>query len=147
LYVSTVYLLKNNVMNLSQINYLAVILAALTSFVVGGLWYSSLLFGKIWMKEAGISRENAKKSSMIKTFGLSFVLSLVICFNLAAFLGPESDFLWGMMAGGLAGIGWATASLGVLYLFEGRSLKLFLINGGYNAVNYIIAGGIIGAWH
>jgi hypothetical protein len=134
-------------MNLSQINYLAVILAALTSFVVGGLWYSSLLFGKIWMKEAGISRENAKKSSMIKTFGLSFVLSLVICFNLAAFLGPESDFLWGMMAGGLAGIGWATASLGVLYLFEGRSLKLFLINGGYNAVNYIIAGGIIGAWH
>jgi hypothetical protein len=134
-------------MDLSQINYLAVIVAALASFAIGGLWYSPVLFGKIWMKETGISEEKAKRSNMIKTFGLSFLLSLIICFNLAAFLGPQSDFVWGITAGGLAGIGWVAASLGILYLFEGRSFKLFLINGGYNAVNFIIAGGIIGAWH
>ncbi len=51
-----------------------------------------------------------------------------------------------MMAGGLAGIGWVAASLGINYLFERKSLRLFLINGGYNAVTYIVAGGIIGAW-
>jgi len=134
-------------MDLSQINFLAVFVAALASFAIGGLWYSPVLFGNIWMKEAGISEEKAKKSNMIKTFGLSFLLSLIICFNLAAFLGPESDFVWGMTAGALAGIGWVATSLGILYLFEGRSLKLFLINGGYCAVNFIIAGGIIGAWH
>jgi hypothetical protein len=124
-------------MDLSQINFLAVAVAAIASFVIGGLWYSNLMFAKIWMKESG----------MVKVFGISFLLSLIICFNLAAFLGPQSDLKWGLTAGGLAGIGWVAASFGINYLFEQRSMKLFLINAGYNAVTYIIAGGIIGAWH
>ena len=133
-------------MDPSQINYLAVLVAALSSFVVGFFWYSPFLFSNIWMKEAGLSEEKIKQSNMFKTFGLSFLLTLIICFNLAAFLGPNAGFVWGMTAGALAGIGWVAASLGVLYLFEGRSLKLFLINAGYQAVTYIVAGGIIGAW-
>jgi hypothetical protein len=64
----------------------------------------------------------------------------------AAFLGTNAGFVWGMTAGALAGIGWVSASLGIIYLFEGKSLKLFLINAGYQAVTYIIAGGIIGLW-
>jgi hypothetical protein len=134
-------------MNLTEINYLAVIVAALASFAIGGLWYAPFLFGNIWRKEAGISEEKAKQANMIKIFGLSFLLALVISFILAAFLGPDSDLVWGIIAGGLAGIGWATASLGIQYLFEGRSFKLFLINGGYQAVSYMVAGGIIGVWH
>jgi hypothetical protein len=51
-----------------------------------------------------------------------------------------------MTAGALAGIGWVATSLGILYLFESRSLKLFLINAGYLAIAFIVAGGIIGAW-
>lgn len=133
-------------MDLSQINYLAVFVAALSSFVIGFLWYSPLTFGNVWMREAGLSEEKVKQANMIKIFGLSFLLALVICFNLAAFLGPDAGLAWGMMAGGLAGLGWVSASLGVLYLFEGRSLKLFLINAGYQVVTYVIAGGIIGIW-
>jgi Protein of unknown function (DUF1761) len=79
-------------------------------------------------------------------FGLSFLLTLIISFNLAAFLGSEAGLIWGMTAGALAGIGWVATSLGILYLFESRSLKLFLINAGYLAIAFIVAGGIIGAW-
>jgi len=134
-------------MDLSQINYLAVVVAALSGFIIGYLWYSPLMFGNTWMKEAGLTDEDLKQASMIKIFGISFLLTLIICFNLAAFLGPESNLIWGLTAGGLAGIGWVAASIGILYLFEHRSLKLFLINAGYQAVTYIIAGGIIGVWH
>lgn len=133
-------------MNIPEINYFAVLVAALSSFVIGFLWYAPFSFGTVWMKEVGLTDEKIKQTNMFKTFGLTFLLSLVICFNLAAFLGKDSDLAWGMMAGGLAGIGWVAASLGINYLFERKSLRLFLINGGYNAVTYIVAGGIIGAW-
>lgn len=133
-------------MNMPQINFLAVLVAALSSFVIGYLWYAPFTFGTVWMKEVGLTDKKIRQTNLIKTFGLTFLLSLVICFNLAALLGRDSGLAWGMMAGGLAGIGWVGASLGINYLFERKSLKLFLINGGYNAVTYIIAGGIIGAW-
>jgi hypothetical protein len=133
-------------MNMPQINFLAVLVAALSSFVIGYLWYAPFTFGTIWMKEVGLTDEKIRHTNLFATFGLTFLLSLVISFNLAAFLGKDSGLAWGMMAGGLAGIGWVAASLGINYLFERKSLKLFLINGGYNAVTYIVAGGIIGAW-
>ncbi len=134
-------------MDLSQINYLAVVVAALSSFVIGFIWYAPFAFGNVWMKEAGLTEEIIKQSSMIRILSLTFLLALIICFNLAAFLGPEANFIWGMTAGALAGIGWVSASLGILYLFERKSVKLFLINAGYQAVTYIVAGGILGAWH
>jgi hypothetical protein len=133
-------------MDMPQINYLAVVVAALSSFVIGYLWYAPFTFGTVWMKEVGLTDEKIRQTNMFTTFGLTFLLSLVICFNLAAFLGKDAGLAWGLMAGALAGIGWVVASLGINYLFERKSLRLFLINGGYNAVTYIVAGGIIGVW-
>ena len=98
------------------------------------------------MKETGLTEEKLKQANMVKIFGLSFLLTLIIYFNLAAFLGRDAGFVWGMTAGALAGIGWVAASLGVLYLFERKSLKLFLIDAGYQAVTYTVAGAIIGVW-
>jgi len=136
-------------MDLNEINYLAVLVAALSCFIIGGLWYSPILFAKTWMREAKVTQvtpENAAQANMMKTFGLSFLLTLIISFNLAAFLGSEAGLIWGMTAGALAGIGWVATSLGILYLFESRSLKLFLINAGYLVIAFVVAGGIIGAW-
>jgi hypothetical protein len=63
------------------------------------------------------------------------------------FLGPHAGIAWGTRAGALAGIGWATASLATVYLFERRSLLLLIvIDGGYLAVSYAAMGAIIGAW-
>ena len=133
-------------MDPSQINYAAVFVAALSSFLIGGVWYSPILFANAWMREAGL-REDELSKGLGKIFGGAFVLSFVIALNLAAFLGTESDVVWGMTAGALAGIGWVAASIGVLYLFERRSMTLFLINGGYHAVSFTVMGAILGAWH
>lgn len=133
-------------MDMSYINYLAVFVAAILSFVIGGAWYSPVLFGNIWMKEMGFTEQDTKNSNMAKIFGLSFILALIISFNLAAFLGPKADLGFGLAAGAAAGIGWVSASIGIVYLFGKKSLKLFLIDAGYQAVTYIIMGGLLGVW-
>lgn len=134
-------------MELSQINFLAVLVAAVSFFIIGGLWYSPLLFAGAWMKENKLSEDTIREFNRGRIFGLSFILSLIISLNLAAFLGPESGILWGITAGALAGIGWVAASLGIIYLFEGKSLKLFFINAGYLVISFIVAGAILGTWH
>jgi hypothetical protein len=129
-----------------SINYLAVFVAALSSFLIGGIWYSPILFANVWRRENGFSEEDLKNASMGKIYGVSFVLALVIAFNLAAFLGKEVNLVWGLTAGALAGIGWVAASFGITYLFERKSINLFLVNAGYQAVTYIVMGGILGVW-
>ncbi len=64
-------------MDMPQINYLAVLVAALSSFVIGFLWYAPFSFGTVWMKEVGLTEEKISQTSMFKTFGLTFVLSLL----------------------------------------------------------------------
>ena len=128
-------------------NIPAVIVAALLGFVIGGAWYSPLLFAKAWMHEAGITEERARQANLGRTFGLSAIASLVMAFNLAAFLGAKADWRFGLFAGLATGIGWVAMSLGVIYLFEQRSLKLWFINSGYQVLQYGVMGAVIGAWH
>jgi hypothetical protein len=129
-----------------QFNYPAIIVAALLSFVVGGVWYSPLLFVKAWMKEAGLDDAALKRAKPAKVFGLAFLCSLVMAFNLSAFLGAKATLAFGAMAGLAAGLGWVAMSLGIIYLFELRSLKLWLINGGCQVVTYTLMGAVIGGW-
>lgn len=132
-------------MDLSSLNLLAIVVAALISFVIGGLWYSPMLFGNAWMEENGFTEEDTQ-GNMGVIFGTTFLLSFIIAFNLAAFLGPEVTFAAGMTYGALAGIGWVAAAIGILYLFERRSMRLFLINAGYHALTFTLMGGILGLW-
>ncbi len=118
--------------------------AALSSFLIGGVWYSPILFAKAWMREAQIPEERLREK-IGPVFAGAFVLSLVIALNLALFLGPGASVAWGAGAGALAGVGWAAASLGITFLFERRSLALIVIDGGYMAVSYTVMGAIIGA--
>lgn len=133
-------------MDLSQINVLAVLVAALLPFAFGALWYSPALFSVAWMREVGLDVERMRRASMARVFGLSFVCQLVIAFNLAAFIGPQGTLTFGLFAGLAAGLGWVAMSLGVTYLFEQRSLKLWLINGGYQVLVYAAMGALIGVW-
>lgn len=133
-------------MDFSALNWLAVFAAAVLSFVIGGLWYSPLLFGKAWMKEMGYAEEDLQ-GDMARIFGLSFVCSFVIALNLALFLGPEATVGWGLAAGALAGIGWVAMALGIIYLFSRHSTRLYLIDAGYNVVTFTLMGGLLGLWH
>ncbi len=131
--------------SLETINYWAVIVSALTAFVIGGLWYS-LLFEKSWMKENNFDEEALKKGNMGKIFGGAFIFSLIISFVLALFLGPDRNAMIGASAGFMAGLFWVAAAMGITYLFERKSLKLFLINAGYHVVTFTLMGFILGIW-
>jgi hypothetical protein len=63
-----------------EFNFLAVLVAALSSFVVGFIWYNPKVFGTIWMKEAGLTHEQLRKGNNLKIFGLTFVYSFMIAF-------------------------------------------------------------------
>ncbi len=134
-------------MDLSTINYFAVLVAALSTFLIGGLWYSPLLFGKAWMRVNNFSEQELEKFSKARMFGWSFVFSLVMAFNLAMFLaGPDTNVTWGMAAGALAGFGWVAMAIGIIAVFENRSWSYIAINGGYMTVAFIVMGAILGAW-
>ena len=129
-----------------HLNYFAVLLSALSTFLIGGLWYSPVVFGKAWMRENGFKEEELKQSNMIKIFGLTFFLSLIAAVNLAMFLGPEDKPVMGALWGFLAGFGWVATFVGTHYLFERKSFTLFLINAGYSVVALTVMGTILAAW-
>lgn len=129
-----------------DINWLAVIAAALSSFLIGGLWYSPLLFGKSWQKLAGVSDESFKGSNPAIIFGGAFVLSLVASAMFAVFLGKMEPVM-ATAYGFSAGLCWVATSFGTNYLFERKPLGLFLINGGYHTVQFTLIGLILGLWH
>ena len=130
---------------MASVNWLAVIVSALAGFAIGGLWYGPL-FGKAWMREVGMTDEKMKSASMLKIYGGALLLNLIAAFSLAMFIG-KGDVNFGVFAGFMTGFTFVSMALGVTYLFEHRSLKLWLINAGYQTVIFTVMGAILGAWH
>ncbi|NOT09779.1 MAG: DUF1761 domain-containing protein [Gemmatimonadales bacterium] len=133
-------------MDFSTINHLAVITAAVASFILGGLWYGPIC-GSAWMKENGFSVESLQGANQGKIFGLSFLWTLIMAYNLALFLNtPTMTVGQAVMYGFFTGFGWIAMGVFVIGLFERRSAKLMLINGGFMTVSLTIMGAIIGGW-
>ena len=128
-----------------EVNLLAVIAAAASAFLLGGLWYSPALFGKTWNIEAGASQE--KQGHPAKVFGGAFVFSLLAAYVFAMFLGPKPALGFAVAAGAGAGFCWVASSFGINYLFAGRSFKLWLIDGGYHTLQFTLYGLVLGLWH
>lgn len=127
-----------------EVNYLAVVLAAASAFLLGGLWYSPILFANKWMALSGQSEETLKSGSMGMIFGGAFLLNLVAAYVFAMFLGPSPELRFATGSGFAAGLCWVMASFGVNYLFERRPLGLWLINGLYFTLQFTLFGLILG---
>src|SRR5690349_6151542 len=127
-----------------QISWVAIFLAALSSFLIGGIWYSPAIFGQAWQAGNGFDEAYLRKRKMPLVFIASFCLSLLMAVNLAAFLG-RAGLRFDLLAALAVGIGWVGPAMGVTYLFERRAAKLFLINAGYHVVSLAVMGLIIGA--
>lgn len=133
------------------INYWAVLGAAVASFVVGMLWYS-VLFGKAWMSMTGITPESMKAMKMSATAAYigMFVLSLLMAYVLAhgiifgnAYLNM-SGAVGGMMGAFWYWLGFAVPLTSGSYLWEGKSIKLWVLNAGYYLVSLLVMGAILG---
>ena len=123
-----------------------VLVAALSTFVLGGLWYGPL-FGKPWQRRVGLSDEQVASASKAKVFGLSFVLAFVAAYVFAMFLGPAPAPAFAIGVGALAGLCWVGASFGINDLFEQRPLALWAINAGYHTLAFTLFGVVFGLWH
>jgi len=133
-------------MNFSLINWLAVIVAGLSAFAVGGIWYSRPLFGNAWMTDSKLTEDEIKLGNKGKIFGFTAIFSLLMAVNLAMFLADaKTDVSWGATAGLLAGI-WTFCAIAIHSLFELKGWRYIFINGGYSLISLTLMGAIIGAW-
>lgn len=131
---------------MKSVNLLAVLLAAVSTFAIGGLWYSPLLFQRAWMKANRLTPADMATGNQARIFSLAFVFALVMSFNLAMFLNvPGTTLAWGATAGALAAV-WVALGIGTIAAFERRPFSYAAINGGYWLVSLVVMGAIIGGW-
>jgi hypothetical protein len=128
-----------------HINILAVLAASVSSFLLGGLWYSRLLFGAAWQRAAG-NPSKPGEGHPAKVFGVSFVFALVAALAYSILMPAASSAGAAISQGLLVGAGLVAASFGINYQFANRSTMMWLIDGGYHTVQFGIYGFIIGLW-
>ncbi|HUH06210.1 MAG TPA: DUF1761 domain-containing protein [Egibacteraceae bacterium] len=131
-------------MDFGSVNLIAALLAAVAFFALGGVWYGPV-FGKLWMRESGISEAQAAESNMAALFGGTLVLELIAAFGLAALIGADSSAAAGAQLGLWVGLLIVVPALAVLALYERRSAILWALNSGYNLLGFVVMGAIIGA--
>lgn len=132
-----------------NVNYVAVIVAALSTFVVGGVWYSTGVFGKHWMKEVGLKEKDMqKKEGMAQIFIGQLVLSLVAAYFLAAFLFLLNGDGWmdGAVLGAVISLAFNATAIGSHLMFERKSMMLFALNAGHNVVSLTVMGAVLGGF-
>ena len=146
-------------MLLPQMNYLAVLVAGIVIFLLGGLWYSPVLFAKKWLALQGKTEEQmragAASSNMPVMYGLAFKSGLIIAWAIAILAnhfmppGPISIGAWvwrGAKLGLFCWFGFALPTSFATALFSMKPRQLWLIDSAYNLVSFMLAGAIILGW-
>ncbi|ATD09991.1 DUF1761 domain-containing protein [Pseudoalteromonas piscicida] len=126
------------ILSFEALNLWAIILAALSSFMLGGIWYSPMLFQKAWMEGCGLTELDLQTSDPKMTFGVAFLLSLLSAVFMAVMLDLSLSLLAATGVGFGVGIFFVACSLGISYIFEQRPMKLFLVNGGYHVLQFTL---------
>lgn len=134
-----------------QVNYLAVLLAGLSSMVVGAIWYSRPLFGTMWMKLTGVKMNKKMTGSQMATmYGLALLASLMTAYILAHVTFLSNHFFKGSFLGDALSTAWwlwlgfTAARLLVHDLFENRDMKLTLLNAAHELATVLVMALIIG---
>ena len=129
----------------SEINWLAVAVLTVFSFMLGAFWHS-VLFNKAWKEDSKSEYNSENRGKPGKLFGLAGISHVVAVIALALLIGHNSTAICGLLYGLTVSIAWVSTSIGVTYLFVGRSFRLFLIDAGFYVVFYSIAGLILAIW-
>jgi hypothetical protein len=131
--------------DMQSLNWQAITVAALSSFLLGGLWYSKVLFGTVWNLEADTAK--AGFGHPAKVFGRSFLFAFVAAAGFAYWLGPNPALEIALQRGLLVGVCFIATSFGINYQFANRSTVMWLIDGGYHTVQFLLFGLVLGLWH
>jgi len=131
---------------MSGINIWAVLVAAVSSFALGGLWYSPVLFHKLWNREAGRGETPEKVQHPGRVFGVAFVFALIAACVFACWLGPHPQLNDALLKGLAAGAGFVGASFGINYQFANRSFLMWAIDAGYHTVQFLLFATVLSLW-
>ena len=138
--------------DLAAVNWLAVPVAALAAFMVGGIWYAAL-FGKLWVRLHGYEGRtellDAMKKRQGKTFAIMIAADLVMAAVLAAILhaNPESTWLTGVTAGAILWLGVGLPETVMQNAAHHKPFTAWAIDLSHQLVYLCVAGAILGAWH
>ena len=128
-----------------MINHWAVLVCAVFNMLLGAAWYSPFVLPEYLKQENITDGRGHSESQPMKMYGIGFLLVYLMSYNLAFFLGDAgTDWQWGTMAGFLAGFGWAAGHFTSIALFEQKSWRYILINGGYIIIYFTVIGFILG---
>lgn len=138
-------------MTVPEINYWAVLLATLSSMLVGTIWYARGVFGTRWAKLANVDMDRPGSSAVGP-----IVVTVLVSFVTAWVLAGASSIAWHFYGGSYlmaamftAFILWAgfTAARFITHdAFEGRPSALTTMNIGHELVTAVVMGLIIGVW-
>jgi hypothetical protein len=131
-------------MELVDVNWLAVIAGAVSTMVVGFVWYSNMLFAKRWLKLSGLSEADVKNGPGVG-YALTFVGSLFMSYVLAHFISylGATDWMSGLQVGLWVGLGFVATAFLSEFIFNKRPRDLYFITAGYQVVALAIAGAVI----
>lgn len=131
-----------------DVNFLAVLIAAVVSMAIGAYWYSPKGFGKQWAELTGKNLDSIDKKAANKSYAMMFVASFVTAFVLANLvrLAGATTVMEGIMVGFWVWLGFvATVQIGVV-LWDQKPAKLFYINTLYSLVTLAVNGAILALW-
>ena len=137
-------------LDIGSLNYLAIIVGVIINQVLGAAWYRT--WGKPWMTDVGITMEDVEAMKGTSQQWLPFVVAiasaLIFTFVLALLIqGMDANgAVNGLLLGLLVAVGFIATAFATTYSFEGRSLRLFLINIGYPLISYAVIGILLAAW-
>lgn len=134
-----------------KIKYPAVIVATLVHFILGGLWYSPLLFGNKFIQLINWTPEHLKEvenQSHLKDLAIAFVMSFILVYILAHFVQytKATTAIGGIQTAFWLWLGFVVTTQIATVIFEGRSFGLFAMNVSYQFVGCALAGVILAVW-
>jgi hypothetical protein len=127
-----------------DLNPWAILVAAASSFILGGVWYGPMFKAK-WCEAAGVDPDKPP-GHPARVFGGAFALSVIAATLYAWFLGPDPDPIFSIAMGVAVGLGWVSTSFGINYLFAGRRFVLWAIDAGYHTLQFALYGAVFGLW-
>ena len=131
-----------------HVNFAAVFVASLANMLIGGLWYSPLLFGRIWMTLVGLDKEDFDEGRAMKGYGIAFMCGLIQAYVLSwlAYSTGADTVVAGLRLGTWVALGIVAVTMAPQYFFSGRSRKLLLIDAGESTLFIVIAAVIVAVW-
>jgi len=133
----------------SDINWLAILVAAIGYFMLGAVWYSKTLFGAKWAAVVGLDMTDPNKSKgMAKMMTGTFVLILISCMGIAMLVTRMdlSVLPSALKLGLITGICFATTAVSISFIYESRPTALYFIDCGYHLAGHLIAAIILVLW-